>query len=532
MVFIDIPNVDEEGNIVEAPTKGNPVFGEHPEGTQVYPTYTPVINPNQTVPQPPPKPSRKQKQGKVPIPASPNTSVPIPGNQPTSAPVQTPASPQTQAPVTPQIQSQGPVTVPTWYGSKQVNPNQVNQPGVWSNIKNKWVGATNINSDAAAAIGHQLTGKPYKPIGIIQREKAEAESEYGRVNQDYLDERLRNKTISDRIDEYNEYYKEYHNLYNKGGKKTQDEIDRMNTLQSTMSAFDVNTLKQDKKNSDNKFDQLSKMLNAAESKRKSVYNDEVDYSLNLQVGMQKYAKDNSGATIARNFMGSMGKNAEGLVNNLVAPKVGMPDITSPTNADNVSKGLNSMFGGYRTNQGANEWAKTRIGDRGFVDAMVTVRPSRQITSFGAPGTIAGSDIQDRFSYSLPAKQIQLADVSPKQMYRIGLEDVRRNKKSKRVIVRRNISPAIVHKKPSVIVSRNLSLSNAVQSTGIKGLPMFNTIKKSNIRTHTGLMNISGLMTNNGLLKGNMKAFDASDILNNISKISKKTKLKKKLKVKV
>jgi len=125
--------------------------------------------------------------------------------------------------------------------------------------------------------------------------------------------------------------------------------------------------------------------------------------------------------------------AENTAEMLGRPKIG--DITDVVGygqmtGKSASAGLNELVGGYRTAAGANEWTRTRVGDRQLVEALVNVRPSGMITEFGAPGTVGGGSVSRQFEYSTPLRRIAVGDVTARPGYILNIEDIHRKKQNK------------------------------------------------------------------------------------------------------
>jgi hypothetical protein len=127
--------------------------------------------------------------------------------------------------------------------------------------------------------------------------------------------------------------------------------------------------------------------------------------------------------------------AEGAAEMLGTPKIGnISDVVGyGTTAAGVEKGLNTMFkGAVAVSPGANEWTRTRVGDRQLVESLVHVRPSGMITPFGTSGTIGGSGIEKQFNYRTPIRRIGVEDVTARPGYRLTPEDIRRKKKQAKI----------------------------------------------------------------------------------------------------
>lgn len=544
----NVPVIDDEGNYVSQPTGGTSTSTPNPGGNPAPkpPVYQPKSKskPKPTPPPAPPTPPATPTPPVTPAPTPPVTPTPTPAPVPTPTPTQPGNPPSNPTPATP--------ATPTPPGTPATPPKK----GFWKNVKDKWTGSSIKNDDGAAAIGAQVTGRTYKTRENIDRERLNNDNEYQKVSQLVANEQTKYDAIKNEINQYKNYTMRYHLLRDNHKRDPLEEAE-LKSLAIKLGSIDSADLTDKERESRSRLNALNKTLGSVEIKKQSITDDENNYQYNVQVGRQKYDKENSGAAAARNFLGSIGKNSEALTNSLTAPKVGMPDVALTQTSKSISGGLNEMFGGIKLNQSANDWTKTSAGGgRGFVDSIVNVRSSGKVTPFGTPGTVDGSDLASRYSMSTPAKKITVGDVSSNQVYRIALEDVRRNKKTKKVAVKR--------KKSAIISIQNLSLGKAVQSTGIRKMPLINgsgimhintgivgikkpqmnmnaglvhvtnliSVKKPDMNMNAGLLNVGNLMSTKGVMKNNVNLFNASGLLNNINKMAKATKIKKRLKVKV
>lgn len=251
-----------------------------------------------------------------------------------------------------------------------------------------------------------------------------------------------------------------------------------------------------------RLNQARRMRDKAEQELNRTDQEIQKYNLASQYGKQMLDEKQKG--MLQQTLANIGNNAErNAITASMANTIGFPEIGTGINAGSIEGGLNKMFSGsVKVSPSANEWTKTRVGDRGFVDAIVNVRPSGVVAPLGVPGSIRGSDIQNRFEFKTPLRQIGVGDVQAKPGFRIGIEDVKRKKQTVKPNVKRNSKPLIT--KP---VSVNNILSNIEVSTN----------------------KINNVASNKNQKKA-ISTFSVTSIENNINNITRKGK--KKIKVKV
>lgn len=159
-------------------------------------------------------------------------------------------------------------------------------------------------------------------------------------------------------------------------------------------------------------------------------------------GMSK-RKSSRGEGIGRAIAGaSRGfENAAAVIASDAAPsRFGIPsDFFSGFKDRDMASNLNKVVGQVKVNERANDWATTRVGSqqKGYVEAMVTVRPSRHVAPFGAPGTISNSPLSATFRYDLPLRRIDISSVEAKPRFRIGLDEIKRKKMKQKIRARRS-----------------------------------------------------------------------------------------------
>jgi len=356
-------------------------------------------------------------------------------------------------------------------------------------MKNKDTGPYSQTTDRLAALG----GYSRKAWRTIVEEKQNLTGEY--------------EDITDKAnaieDEYNRYRTKAENLKNSANEAYRLQYAEKDELVKRRHYQEYQKLENEANEAANQAARFKRELyniNAKKSKLEDSLGDLQQEQSKYQFAVAKGAEIDKkehhwrkewAKPIAENTSNMLGRPVIGNVTDVV----GYGDATGKT----MSAGLNELVGGYKTASGANEWARTRVGDRQLVEALVTVRPNNMITPFGTSGTIGGSSLTSQFEYNTPLRRIAVGDVTARPGYILNIEDIHRKRKGKS-------APKLARKK---VVKP--SLKRASISNGMAGITSAMS-KLNNIKTPTGKTSHIKSITNIGksgilLIKGtsiNMK----------------------------
>jgi hypothetical protein len=267
-------------------------------------------------------------------------------------------------------------------------------------------------------------------------------------------QRYQSLKYNEKIEQLSAKYK----LINKIENKTDENVHELAKIST-----DIDELVRKKESLDNKVrdiknsaDRIKDNLRQNELLLKENRDRKAEYEKSIIIGKLKYQKEHGAGVEARRFAKDFSDNVTSMIG---APTIG--DISAQVGygdigAKSVSSGINTMFGNYKLNPGANEWVKTKAGDRGLVEALVKVNQNNMITPFGAPGTIQNSKLGSQFNYNLPVRQIGVGEVTARPGYRLTPEDVHRKKnlKTKPLVIRKSSKSNI----KKVTVKGNLSMN--------------------------------------------------------------------------
>jgi hypothetical protein len=254
---------------------------------------------------------------------------------------------------------------------------------------------------------------------------------------------------------------------------------------------------------------------------KEVKERKAEYDKAAVIGRQKYNREHSWR---REWMQPIAENVGSMIG---APMIG--DISKQVgygdlSARGFSAGMNNIVGKVKVSDSANDWVRTKAGDRGLVEALVKVNQNNMITPFGASGTIQNSRLGNQFNYNLPVRQIAIGDVTARPGYRITPEDIKRKKGEKKPAMIRNKAKVLKvnEKKKSslkkVTVRGNLSLNYQ---------PMIATIGK------TSNTNLAKIDKNKTILDlDSIMPFTSKNFEMNLNTMSKPILRKKLMKVNI
>jgi hypothetical protein len=229
-------------------------------------------------------------------------------------------------------------------------------------------------------------------------------------------------------------------------------------------------------------------------------------------GKDAYRKEHG---IRREWLAPFAQNVESMIGapsiGDISQTVGYGDLTSKS----FSTSMKDIVGRVKVSDTANDWVRTKAGDRGLVEALVKVNQNNMITPFGAPGTIQNSRLGDQFSYKLPIRQIGVGEVTARPGYRLTPEDIHRKKSNK--------SKPSVERKQHVTKSKPQS---SVKKGSIKGSLSMNM--SSPIIATIGDTKSNSIK----LTMDNIKPFTTKNIEINMNKITNPINKRKTLKVKL
>lgn len=339
------------------------------------------------------------------------------------------------------------------------------------------------------------------------------------------------KRIDDKLKEYENENRSYQRDSNRfellNRKKTttqgltdkeQEEYDNLfTTLNDPIRAQKINYMNAEFYKLQSEKDKKQKEINTQNEKLRKIEDDFGAHRAAAQVGARKEG-------VRQKYLKPFGEAAQELIE---PPTVG--DISKTVGygglkGEDISSGINTLFGGYRLSSTAGEWAKTKVGDRGLVESLVNVRPSGMITPFGAPGTIQNSTLGTQFSYGIPVRRIGVGEVTARPGYRLTPEDIKRKKanKSKPTMMRKKT------KKQVASVKGSLSINVPVTKPQLKSSSVVAKSKSPSIVSIGG--NIKGASPPN--IKLNISPFTPKDFDMNINSMSEPLVKKKWLKVKI
>lgn len=256
--------------------------------------------------------------------------------------------------------------------------------------------------------------------------------------------------------------------------------------------------------------ELDKKDRLVKDRYNKAQNDIERYNVAVIRGRDAYNKEHG---VRREWIKPFAENVENMISkpNIgdISQQVGYGDLTGKS----FSTGMNAVVGKVKVTDTANDWVKTKVGDRGLVEALVKVNQNNMITPFGAPGTIQNSRLGDQFSYKLPVRQIGVGEVTARPGYRLTPEDIHRKKKDKS-------KPAIERKQP--VKSKSKSDIKKVAVKGSLSMNMNSPIIASIGSTKSNSVRLT---------MDNIKPFTAKNIEINMNKISSPINKRKILKVK-
>ena len=283
--------------------------------------------------------------------------------------------------------------------------------------------------------------------------------------------------------------------------------------------------------------------------RRKKLNDEKrnEYERAVVLGRRKMSSEHGWR---KEWMQPIAENTESMIGK---PNIGNASDIANYGPLNINRGFDSIIKPVQIAPGANNWARTTIGDRGLVEGLVKVNQNNMITPFGVPGTVAGGNSSRLFTHDLNLNRIGVGDVTARPGYRINIEDIRRNKAgSKPSVIRKKLDTSKVKKSqvgiikgslkmsiPKSMIITSMGKSNSMGSL-VKNLekPKNNSIKMSNFKNSPMKLNIPSININadkpqSGAIKINSDGivpFTFKNIETNLNNTS--NSMKKKMKVSV
>ena len=184
--------------------------------------------------------------------------------------------------------------------------------------------------------------------------------------------------------------------------------------------------------------ELQKNLKSVEKKRSLNKEKLAKYDRAIEIGKLEFKKESGWRQEAKSFS----DNATSMIG---APKIANADTLvgyGKVGSDDISRAFGNLIAPVSVGPNANNWARTRVGDRALVEDLVRVNQNRMITPFGVPGTVAGGNTSKQFAYNIPLNKIGVGDVTARGGYRINIEDIRRKKAAQRIASK----PIVIRKK--------------------------------------------------------------------------------------